>query len=199
MSLQNLSFQNNYELFAEKISVKNITSDAITVDVINTGTVNADDLKVDTITSSNNSISLTKSIALPNIGVNTDQLSYYEYDSGSVTTFGAIITTLPYKAVRVGNMVSIAIRGTPTTINSTTTTSINMIFPPQFAPKNTDVYGLCITMVGASITTLGRYQLTSGGTLSIFPSLSSASFTSGQRAGFGSQSTYLTISFPREA
>ncbi len=159
------------------------------------GTIN--NISVSNMTSVNDSIIFDKPLSLPNVGTNESHLSYYEYATGSVNTSGCIVTPLNYRAVRVGNMVTISIQGTPASLTASSSTTINVSLPSQFAPFSTDVYGLCITMNAASVTNLGRYQLSSSGTLTIYQSLSAANFVSGDRAGFGSQSTYLTLSFTR--
>lgn len=156
-----------------------------------------DNISVSNMTSVNDSIVFDKPLSLPNVGTNESHLSYYEYATGSVNTSGCIVTPLNYRAVRVGNMVTISIQGTPASLTASSSTTINVSLPSQFAPFSTDVYGLCITMNAASLTNLGRYQFSSSGTLTIYQSLSAANFVSGDRAGFGSQLTYLTLSFTR--
>lgn len=160
-----------------------------------TATIN--NISVSNMTSVNDSIVFDKPLSLPNVGTNESHLSYYEYATGSVNTSGCIVTPLNYRAVRVGNMVTISIQGTPASLIASSSSTINVSLPSQFAPFSTDVYGLCITMNAASLTNLGRYQFSSSGTLTIYQSLSAANFVSGDRAGFGSQLTYLTLSFTR--
>lgn len=200
ITIDNIIVQNATVTQITSSNINSDTSTFTTIEVDDMNVINSlssQDITVSNMSSVSDSIVFDKPLSLPNVGTNESHLSYYEYATGSVNTSGCIVTPLNYRAVRVGNMVTISIQGTPASLTASSSTTINISLPSQFAPFSTDVYGLCITMNAASVTNLGRYQLSSSGVLTIYQTLVASNFVSGNRAGFGSQSTYLTLSFTR--
>ena len=267
MSLQNITKENNYDIYCNKIYANDAEIDNITIDnitatnitatnqvstpslktntlstILGTGnitssnnlivpTITVTNLKTNTlatvsgsgnITSSNNliaptivastsiitpilnsatgTISITSGLTLQNSNAApSNTLRYYLQSTGTLTTSGAIVTSLNYRATRIGGLVNVCVQCMADTVLATATSSLTISgIPSDFLPNSTTCNGPILTNTLAGVT-LGRYQFNGSGTIVIFATINSGvNFTIGQPCGlFGGTTNFATFSFSR--
>lgn len=143
-------------------------------------------------------VTFTNGISLPNTVTTGNILKYYLQTTGTVNTSGAVVTTLNYRATRIGGMVNICVQTMDTTTLATGATFLTISgFPSDFLPNSTSTNGPILTNTSTGIT-LGRYQFNGSGNLVIFASLAANNFVIGQPCGlFGGLSQFATFTFSR--
>lgn len=155
-------------------------------------------LRTPSIGNGASSVTFTNGIVLPNTVTVGNILNYYSHTTGTVNTSGAVVTTLNYRATRIGGMVNICLQTMDTTLLATGATTLTISgFPSDFLPNSTTHNGSILTNTSTGIT-LGRYQFNGSGNLVIFASLVANNFVIGQPCGlFGGASQFATFTFSR--
>lgn len=145
-------------------------------------------------------VSMNTGITFPNTNAGgTTNLKYYLQSTGSLTTSGAVVTSLNYRATRIGGQVNVCVQCMDTSVLATANTFLTISgMPSDFLPNSTTCCGPILTNTTAGVT-IGRYQFNGSGDLLIFASLTGGvNFLIGQPCGlFGGTVQFATFTFSR--
>lgn len=144
-------------------------------------------------------VAASTGVTFPNTnGAGTTNLRYYLQSTGSLTTSGAVVTSLSYRATRIGGQVNVCVQAMDSSVLATSNAFLTISgLPSDFLPNGTTCCGPILTNTATGIT-LGRYQFNGSGDLLIFASLSGAIFATGSPCGlFGGTAQFATFTFSR--
>lgn len=147
-----------------------------------------------------NPVAMSTGLTLPNTNAaGTTNLKYYLQSTGVLTTSGAVVMNLNYRATRIGGQVNVCVQCMDTSVLATANTFLTISGTPlDFLPNSTTCCGPILTNTATGVT-LGRYQFNGSGDLIIFASLTGGvNFAIGQPCGlFGGTAQFATFTFSR--
>ncbi len=145
-------------------------------------------------------VAVSTGITFPNTNAaGTTNLRYYLQSTGTLTTSGAVVTSLNYRATRIGGQVNVCVQAMDTSVLATANTFLKISgMPIDFLPNSTTCCGPILTNTTAGAT-MGRYQFNGSGDILIFATVNSGvNFLIGQPCGlFGGTAQFATFTFSR--